>query len=198
MNAQTRAAVDETRLASLMQRVAARDQVAFILLHDALAPLVRRLVRRIVDDPRDADETCNDVFKAIWAHAGGYDAARGDVASWVGTIARNRARDARRRCRSQRIERADAVAIQLDQLAGEAAADADATAQEQGTAVRRALAFLTTRRRTIVRMAFLEERSHSEIAAVTARPLGTIKATIRRTLLLLRERLSGSNAGRPD
>jgi RNA polymerase sigma-70 factor (ECF subfamily) len=64
-------------------------------------------------------------------------------------------------------------------------------ARQGVSALRRALRRLTTRRRTVVQMAMIEQRSHTEIAEVTGTPLGTVKARIRRALLALREMLGG-------
>jgi RNA polymerase sigma-70 factor (ECF subfamily) len=57
------------------------------------------------------------------------------------------------------------------------------------SALRRALRNLTTRRRTVVQMAMIEQRSHTEIAVATGAPLGTVKARIRRALTALRAML---------
>ncbi|MCU0870605.1 MAG: RNA polymerase sigma factor [Burkholderiales bacterium] len=189
---------EAARLDELMRRVAARDHVAFVLLHDALTPTVRREVQRFVRNPLDRDEICNDVFKSVWTHAPTYDPGRHGVLPWVATIARNRSRDALRQRRGEATEHADFADMEKTLVADDAAPDADAHAHERTHMVRRALDFLTTRRRTIVKMAFLEERSHTEIAAVTERPLGTVKATIRRALTALRERLARSGMTAAD
>lgn len=196
MQDQTIDTCDPAKLEDLIRRVAARDRLAFASLHAALRPVVRNEVQRCVRDPLDRDEICNDVFKTIWVHASAYQSGRHGVLPWVVTIARNRARDVLRQRRSETQHRADYASVEPT-LVTERGADAAAHSHERRVVVREALDFLTTRRRTIVKMAFIEERSHAEIAAATERPLGTIKATIRRTLATLRERLGGTGGGKP-
>jgi RNA polymerase sigma-70 factor (ECF subfamily) len=50
---------------------------------------------------------------------------------------------------------------------------------------------LTTRRRTAVQMALIEQRSHNEIARRTGTPLGTVKTRVREALRALRAMLGG-------
>jgi len=81
---------------------------------------------------------------------------------------------------------------EMPERASEGADPAREIEARQGlSALRRALRALTTRRRTVVTMAVIEQRSHTEIAAATGAPLGTVKARIRRALLALRGMLGG-------
>src|SRR5207247_8000465 len=61
---------------------------------------------------------------------------------------------------------------------------------EDDVAVRRAVATLEEPYREVVALRFFAERSLDEIAALTGRPLGTVKTHLRRGLLRLRERLA--------
>jgi RNA polymerase sigma-70 factor, ECF subfamily len=63
-------------------------------------------------------------------------------------------------------------------------------AAEADVAVRRAVASLEEPYREVVALRFFAERSLDEIAALTGRPLGTVKTHLRRGLLRLRERLA--------
>ena len=44
-------------------------------------------------------------------------------------------------------------------------------------------------RRTILTLAYVEERTHEQIAAILGMPLGTVKSHIRRSLVHLRAQL---------
>ena len=57
--------------------------------------------------------------------------------------------------------------------------------------VRQAVEDLPDPRRTIVFLAFWEERSHAEIAEKVGLPLGTVKSHVRRGLMKLHQQLEG-------
>ncbi len=63
-------------------------------------------------------------------------------------------------------------------------------AAEDDVAVRRAVVNLEEPYREVVALRFFAERSLDEIAALTGRPLGTVKTHLRRGLLRLRDRLA--------
>ena len=67
-------------------------------------------------------------------------------------------------------------------------------AAEDDLAVRRALARLEEPYREVVALRFFADRSLNEIAALTGRPLGTVKTHLRRGLLRLRDRIDDEDA----
>ena len=62
--------------------------------------------------------------------------------------------------------------------------------QEETARLGRALVALPAPQRTLIERAFYGELSHSEIAAETGLPLGTIKSRIRLALEKLRRRMN--------
>ena len=77
----------------LMARVANGDQAAFAELYDELASTVYGIVLRVVRDPTQSEDVTQEVFVELWRQAARFDAARGGVRGWAGTIARRRAID---------------------------------------------------------------------------------------------------------
>ena len=101
------------------------------------------------------------------------------------TVLRYRALDiVRRRAREvpglEQDERHDDTPDALAQLVGSV----------EATELRRCLGLLDADRRRLVVMAFVEGLSHSELANKLKLPLGTVKSSIRRSLLSLRECLA--------
>ena len=62
----------------------------------------------------------------------------------------------------------------------------------------RALKTLQPEQRRLVAMSVLQGLSHSEIAEATRMPLGTVKSTLRRALLSVRESLQPAPTARPE
>lgn len=177
----------EIELAQLLQRCAARDSTAFRALYDQtssilFARLLRMLRRRSV-----AEEVLQDVYVRIWERAGQFEAGRGKPLAWMVTIARYCAIDLMRR------ERVSLVSDDtLEQVP-------DDTLVEPGNFDKPnnfdfCIGQLNDNTRRCLTLAFVEGRSHDEIARVTANPLGSVKSWIRRGLLALKECLGSPEA----
>jgi RNA polymerase sigma-70 factor (ECF subfamily) len=175
---------------ALMQRIAAGDERALAELSQATRGRLLRIAMAVTHDAADAEEALNDTWRQVWKHAATFDPARAPAWGWLVAITQRQAID--------RLRRRDARArneIATGELPDHPADNGDparAMEAKQGvSALRRALRRLTSRRRTVVQMAMIEQRSHTEIAAATGTPLGTVKARIRRALAALREMLGG-------
>ena len=66
---------DET----LLGRVAAGDEGAFVLLYDRWAGRLLALVRRVLVDPAQSEEVLQEVLLEVWRTAGSFDPARGSA-----------------------------------------------------------------------------------------------------------------------
>ena len=117
----------------------------------------------------DADDCAQEVFTRVWRKAPLFDAARGSAAAWLLTLARNVARNVRAK------HRPSTIPLSQDDLI------------EEGPTVDRfwleaALERLAPQERTVIELAYYEDRSQSEIAANLGVPLGTVKGWTRRGL----------------
>ena len=125
-----------------------------------------------------------DSFVNIWNHASDYARAKSAPLTWMSAIVRNRSLDVVRRTREQ-PDVDDALAANL---VDEGAAPAlQAQQRAEGHALRRCLGELDAEQRQSIALAFYHGLSHSELAAHLRRPLGTVKAHVRRGLLRLRD-----------
>ena len=164
---------------SLLGAVAAGDPLAVELLVDRYSPLVWSIVRRQVDHAT-AEDIVQDVFLQVWKGAERFDPSKGSEATFITTIARRRLIDRRRR----RGARPAAEEL-LENIPEEPAEDL-LELQDEAESARRALASLRPVQRRVLEMNLIEGRSHSEIAAATDLPLGTVKSHARRGLERLR------------
>ncbi len=158
----------------------ARDESAFAEVFAHFAPRVKGFLMRGGGDPALAEECAQEVMVTLWHKAHLFDPSRASVSTWIFTIARNKKIDVLRRQRRPEPE----------ELAWgpEAAPDqAEVVALQQESAqLGAAISQLPEAQRELIRKAYFGDMTHSEIAAVTGLPLGTIKSRIRLALDRLR------------
>jgi len=191
--AKSKAPVPEQDWATLVQSIAAGDQLALHALYERAHRIVFTLVLRITANRETAEELTIDVFHDVWRRASRYDAANGTVLGWIMNQARSRAIDrVRFENRKKRSHDGDVQPV------AEAAADPhDVLAlRQQGESLRAALTALTPDERQAIETTFFAGLTHAEAAARLKQPLGTIKTRIRSGLHKLRHRLT-AEAGKP-
>ncbi len=175
----------ETNWAALLIRVRDhQDKAAFAALFRHFAPRVKGFLMKSGAGATLAEECAQDVMATLWQKAHLFDPARASVATWVFTIARNRRIDALRKARRAEPEELDwGPEPEPDQAEV-------LEAQQETEKLGRALAGLPERQRSLIERAFYGDLSHSEIAAETGLPLGTIKSRIRLALDKLRHEMT--------
>jgi RNA polymerase sigma-70 factor (ECF subfamily) len=182
---------DPSVLANLIEAVAARaDRAAFASLFGFFAPRIKAYLIRLGLDAAQAEEIAQEVMVAVWRKAGSYDRRQASVSTWIFRIARNRRIDAFRRDQRMALDAHDPGL----QPAGQASPDAVAEAADMEIQIRLAMQLLTPDQREMVRAAFYEDLSHSQIAERTGLPLGTVKSRLRQAFGRLRGAL-GVGAG---
>lgn len=161
-----------------------RDEAAFAALFAHFAPRVKGFLMRSGASETVAEDCAQDVMATVWNKAHQFDPTRASVSTWIFTIARNRRIDTIRRARRPEPEdlgwgpepepdQADAMVL-----------------QQESARLTEALAQLPDKQRRLIERAYFGELSHSEIAAETGLPLGTIKSRIRLALDRLRHAMS--------
>ena len=193
--AKPRSLVREQDWATLVQSIAAGDQLALHALYERAYRLVFTLIMRITANRETAEDLTIDVFHDIWRNASRYDVATGTVLGWIMNQARSRAID-RLRYESRR-KRSGNGALRPP---AELAADPHdlCVLQEQAESVRAALADLTPNERQAIEATYFLGLTHAEAAARLDAPLGTVKTRIRSALHKLRRRLGGEGGGDAD
>jgi RNA polymerase sigma factor (sigma-70 family) len=162
--------------ARLLQAIVERrDQASFIALFDHYAPRVKAYLKRLGAPDSQAEDIAQEVMLTVWRKADSYDPGKAGVGTWIFTIARNLRIDALRRERRPALDADDA------RLVTDAAPlpDEDVAAMRQQQQVRAALRALPEDQAKVVTMAFYDGKSHGEIAAALALPLGTVKSRLR-------------------
>ncbi len=176
---------DKADWAGLLVRVRDfQDRAAFAALFRHFAPRVKAFLMKSGASAALAEECAQEVMATLWQKAHLFDPARASVATWVFTIARNKRIDALRKARRAEPEELD-WGPQPEPDQAEAM-----VAQEETDRLGRALASLPDKQRKLIERAYFGDISHSEIAAETGLPLGTIKSRIRLALDKLRHHMT--------
>jgi RNA polymerase sigma-70 factor (ECF subfamily) len=167
----------------LIARIRAGDQGAMAVLYDRYSSVVYAVAMRVLGDTGAAEDVLQDVFMQLWRHPEAFDSSRGRMSAWLAVITRHRAIDALRKRRPS--EELDEVMVSVDADL-ENAADRSRAMDK----VRKVLGGLPGEQRKTLEMAFFEGLTHTEIAARTGEPLGTVKTRIRAALLTLRKAMA--------
>jgi RNA polymerase sigma-70 factor (ECF subfamily) len=146
--------------------------------------LVHTIALRSLGDPADAEDVTQQVFVSAWNGRRTFRPEHGSIQAWLVGITRHRIADLRtQRYRNHR----NLQAVALESAATPPVTDDAEWAQR--LLIVHELEQMGDPRAAVIKMAFLEDRSHDDIAQALGLPLGTVKSHIRRGLLQLRERL---------
>jgi RNA polymerase sigma factor (sigma-70 family) len=158
-----------------------QDRAAFAALFRHFAPRVKAFLMKSGAGATLAEECAQDVMATLWQKAYQFDPSRASVATWVFTIARNRRIDMLRKSMRASPEDLDwGPETEPDQAEVY-------EVQQEHKRLGQALSQLPPKQRALVERAYYGDLSHSEIAAETGLPLGTIKSRIRLALDRLRQ-----------
>ena len=174
----------------LLSRCGRGDAKAFRALYDANSARLYGVALRITRSQALAADAVHDAMLQVWRNAEQYDPARGNADGWLMSLVRYRALDIARK-QSREVtgvdipEQADDGPDVLSQMVHTAESAALITCLDE----------VEVARRRLVVLAFIDGLTQSEIAARVGQPLGTVKSSIRRALLVLRaclDRVTGS------
>jgi RNA polymerase sigma-70 factor (ECF subfamily) len=175
----------------LVQKVASRDEHAFLILYDRFASRVFALTLRVLGDPMLAEEATQDVFLKLWSRARQFIPGHGELASWLMTIAQRTALD-RLRLENRRIPASNASSPedQWSSIPDETSLNSDSRWRSLFFAVQA----LPVEQYQVIDLAYYKGLSQSEIADELGWPLGTVKTRLRAAMNSLRRQWFDENA----
>lgn len=161
------------------------DERALELAYRRWGGMVHGLAAKAVG-PVEADDVTQQVFLSAWRGRDGFDPDKGPLGAWLVGITRRRVADVvRARPFTAEVPTTDDEMATADLTAWDAADSTDLiTVYEE-------LERIGEPQRTILLMAYVEDRTQKEIAELLDLPLGTVKTHTTRTLRRLRDRLGG-------
>ena len=165
------------------------DTAALKALYRQVAGRLLAVAFKVVQDRAQAEDVLQEVFVTIWNQSAQRAPGQSLTLAWLCVVTRNRAIDALRKKKPETPlhwhddtgqehfhDVPDATGSPLDNL----------LAHEDGWRLGQCLGALEGEPRQAVLLAFYEGLTHMEIAGRMCRPLGTIKAWTRRSLLRLK------------
>ena len=170
----------------LLAQCALADKAAFRRLYDENGSFLYAVALRITRDGALASDAVHDAMLQVWRNAARFDPTRGQGRAWLVSLVRYRALDAISRTRREVMGAEMAEPVDPDPLPLERL-----LTTQDGQALHRCLEQVEPSRRNLVVLAFVEGLTHSEVAQRMRQPLGTVKSSIRRSLLALRDCLGG-------
>jgi RNA polymerase sigma-70 factor (ECF subfamily) len=181
----------------LMVGIAKGNEESLSELYERYGKIVFAVCMRALGNRNEAEEVTSKVFWEIWERSERYNSTRGSVQAYVLTIARSRAVD---RLRSKQTPAAETSQIHLDAVpipGGDSFDPSDRLVfEERRLAMKQAIEALDPSQREAIELAFFGGLTHREVAEKLGRPLGTVKAHIRKGLTCLRQCLNEFEKGR--
>lgn len=176
---------NNAQLTAWLHQVAQGNQSALRHLYDALAPTLYRFALSRLDDPLEAESIVSDVMLQVWQHAGRFE-GRAKVKTWVLGIAHHKVMDIWRK------HHAKAPLVELDTVQPERQLEQTLSERQHSpyegehrvldedcqACFEACLARLPAAQRQALYLAFVEEQSYQDIAAILDCPLNTVKTRI--------------------
>ncbi|MDQ0964216.1 RNA polymerase sigma factor (sigma-70 family) [Streptomyces sp. B4I13] len=158
----------------------AGDEAGLAALYHRWGALVHTLALRSLADVREAEDySTQTVFLAAWRGRAGFAPERGALGAWLVGITRRKIADAL----SARTRRAELVAAAGARMsAGSVDHGEQPEAVLDRVLVGGELARLPAAQRRVLTLAFYDDLTQPQIAALTGWPLGTVKSHARRGL----------------
>lgn len=196
-----RLGLDEEKIGLMIETIAARDasgggasagagkeRAAFAELFRHFAPRLRAVGMRGGATPEAAEELAQETMIAVWRKAALYDRRQASGSTWIFTIMRNKRIDLFRAERRPEIAPEELAA----ELPGSTDVEAEAATNEAVAELRRRVAALPPDQATVLRKAYIEDKTHDVIARELSIPLGTVKSRIRLAIERLRTTMAGT------
>ena len=169
------AATDE----ALMRDISRQRDGALTELYGRHGQRLRAMIDSVVHEGADADDVLQEILLQIWKEADRYSPKAGKPLGWMVTIARRRAIDRlrRRQAYSRARERYGQGLLQQPRQPRREAYD-PFVLSDLRRFLKKCMRALPRLQREALELAFFKGLSHSEIAAATHAPLGTVKTRL--------------------
>ncbi|MFG1883485.1 RNA polymerase sigma factor [Micromonospora sp. NPDC049102] len=167
----------------LAARFRAGDETALREAYDRYGRAVHHLATSMLANRADAEDVTQATFVGAWLGRDTFDPAKGSLVGWLLGIGRRKVID-----RMRASARETRVVETIQQLPEQAQTGPDPDRVVDRLVIADELARLPDDQRRMLELAFYDDLTHQQIAAVTGVPLGTVKSHIRRGMASLKRR----------
>lgn len=180
---------DRDEVGRLLARIVLRDTQAFEALYRRVAGRMMAVALRVTQDRAMAEDVLQEVFVKLWKQTAVAAPGQNMTLAWLCVVTRNGAIDLLRKRRPEQPlhwqdedgqeqvhDTPDEGGSPLDQL----------LAHEDGAQLGHCMETLEPEPRRALLLAFYDGLTHAQIALRMQRPLGTVKAWTRRSLMRLK------------
>jgi RNA polymerase sigma-70 factor, ECF subfamily len=157
------------------------------ILYDRHAPLIYGIALRLLGNTAEAEDLTQDIF-LILTRKCSYDPKRGTLRTYLAILTRSRSLD-RLRSRTRKQKSLHNQASNENARVLSNSPINEIAQSERSQEVQSALEQLSTKEKEVLKMAYYQGLSQSEIAKQLNVALGTVKSRSRRGLLKLRQTL---------
>lgn len=166
----------------LLAKIREGDEQALARLFQKHSKLVFSVAMRVLNDREDAEDVLQEIFMQVWRKPFELREDQQSLEPLLAVMTRNRAVDSIRRRK---------LTQPVDDLPLASPLNLAASSENNLllARVREIASQLPVEQQTALEMAFFEGLTHTEIAAKTATPLGTVKTRIRSAVNLLERTL---------
>ena len=165
------------------------EQQALRDLYEQESARLLGVAKRIARDNALAEDIVHDVFIKIWTRAASFDPRRGSARGWIFIVTRHLALNFMRD-KAREVQVSEHSEMALQDLASMEASSGNVDTfdyRARSGRIYACLEQLEPARRNCILHAYVDGYSHSEISQKLGTPLGTVKAWIKRSLVVLRE-----------
>ncbi|MGV8856132.1 MAG: sigma-70 family RNA polymerase sigma factor [Devosia sp.] len=161
---------------ALLLRVAqSRDKSALALLFSHFGPRIKSMMLKLGANDALAEDLVQETFVSVWRKAALFSSQRGAASTWIFTIARNLRIDQLRRQSNKPYEDLEKLELASDAPLGSALIEQNQVIER----VTKALKSLPAEQQDVVRLSFIHDMPHAQIAESIGVPLGTVKSRLR-------------------
>jgi len=162
-----------------------RDRNAFKKLFAAFAPKIKSFAMRNGVGPELAEEVVQETFIRVWRKAEQFDPTKASASTWLYTIARNQRIDLLRKRHRPEPDYEDPAFIPEP----EPQPTEVIVRNQEASKLKECINALSPEQQEVLKLSFMEELPHVEVADKLGIPLGTVKSRIRLAMKHIRSEI---------